>query len=46
MTTLIITGTIAVIIVIWLLSNPTGVQQVSKSLSDLYTGMVGSLVPK
>jgi hypothetical protein len=46
MTNLIIGGTVAVVILIWLLSRPTDVQKLTSSISDLYGKSVGALVPK
>lgn len=46
MTTLVISGTIGIIILMWILMRPTDFQNVSKALSDLYTGSVGALIPK
>jgi hypothetical protein len=45
-TQMIIAGTIGVIILMWVLTRPTDFQNVMKSISDLYTGSVGALVPK
>jgi hypothetical protein len=46
MSNLIIGGTIAVIILMWLLMRPDDVKNLTKSLGDLYTTTVGALVPK
>lgn len=46
MTTLVVSGTIGLIILMWILMRPTDFQNVSKAISDLYTTTVGALVPK
>jgi hypothetical protein len=45
-TTLIIGGTIGLIILMWILMRPTDFQNVMGSISKLYTSSVGALVPK
>jgi hypothetical protein len=46
MTTLIVGGTVAVIILMWVLMRPDDFQNVTASLSKLYTDSVGALIPK
>jgi hypothetical membrane protein len=46
MSSLVIGGTVAVIILMWVLMRPDDFKIVSKAISDLYTGSVGALIPK
>jgi hypothetical protein len=46
MTTLVISGTIGLIILMWILMRPTDFQNVSAAISKLYTDSVGALIPK
>lgn len=45
-TSLIISGTIFVIIVAWLLMKPQAAEQVIGAIGKLYSGSVGALMPK
>lgn len=46
MTNLVIGGTVAVIILMWILTRPDDFKNVADSISKLYTNSVGALVPK
>lgn len=46
MSTLVISGTIGIVILMWLLMRPDDVKKLADSISKLYTSSVGALVPK
>jgi hypothetical protein len=44
-TTLVISGTVGVIILMWILTRPDDFKNIADSISKLYTDSVGALIP-